>query len=82
MQPKAERRWKTICKHRKRKKMLKFAWGYEITDECGYGGLEDPKICSCPMCSFKNGWEFKSDRRRMRNGKRKAIREFYETLEK
>lgn len=42
-----------------------------------FGMLEDPTLCSCSMCSAKNSWHARSEKRRMRNEERQKIREFY-----
>jgi len=74
MRTKSFRRWKTLCKHKKRHKFLSRAWG---TETPSVGGLEDPKLCSCMLCSPRNGYTARPKKRKMRNGERKAIREYY-----
>ena len=49
----------------------------EYIKECQYSLLEDPRICSCMLCSARNGYTAKPAKRRMRDGECKAIREFY-----
>lgn len=41
--------------------------------------LETPTLCSCSICSYKNSWNFKKDRRKMRDEGRKKVDEFYDT---
>lgn len=38
-------------------------------------------VCSCPMCSAKNSWYSKSERRKMRRKEQREIEEYYREME-
>lgn len=77
MRSTAERRWKTRCIHKRREIDARRRWYLNGDGTMPYIARETPTPCSCPMCSYKNSWRRKSEKRRMRNGEHTAIREFY-----
>ena len=72
------RRWKTLVKKMKRKKVLHRAWGFDWRP--GHLNplfLETPSACSCTACSNKNAWDAKSRKRNFRDSERKDIEAYY-----
>jgi len=74
------RRWKTFNHHQKMIKKLKFAWWIYFPVESlsihpSY--VDTPCQCQSGCCNRRQTFWYKADKRKMRNGERKAIREFY-----
>ena len=84
----AMRRWKTQRKRNSRAKKFALKNYIRTPEKCIAERvkdikrnhqilLEDPKPCSCTQCSNKNSWDIKSRKRKMRNGERRSIRNYF-----